>query len=204
MGLGDILFSFQGRINRAKYWLASLIPLALVGVVLCLPMARLPKAATVFLAVTLGIIVLAMALALGVKRLHDRDKSAWWLLIFYVLPIAFDCRQCHGPPRRALVAAHAHGCRAVDLGPGRARIHPRHQRIERVRARSPAAVRELPLQHALTLLATRATARPWIGAISSPASMVASAASRSGSRWVWWWPPRLPPMPSPSASRASG
>ena len=90
MGLSDILFSFQGRINRAKYWLASLIPLALVGAVICLPMARLPKAATVFLAVSLGIIVLAMALALGVKRLHDRDKSAWWLLIFYVLPIAFD------------------------------------------------------------------------------------------------------------------
>jgi uncharacterized membrane protein YhaH (DUF805 family) len=90
MSLGDILFSFSGRINRAKYWLASLIPLVLVGVVLALPFARLPKAATVFLAVSLGIIVLAMALALGVKRLHDRNKSAWWLVIFYVLPVAFD------------------------------------------------------------------------------------------------------------------
>ncbi len=24
--------------------------------------------------------------ALAVKRLHDRNKSAWWLLIFYLLP----------------------------------------------------------------------------------------------------------------------
>src|SRR5262245_1592528 len=90
MGLGDILFSFQGRINRAKYWLASLIPLALIGVVVGLQMARLPKAATVFLSVSLLTIVLAMALALGIKRLHDRNKSAWWLLIFNGLPIVFQ------------------------------------------------------------------------------------------------------------------
>ena len=90
MSLGDILFSFSGRINRAKYWLASFIPLALIAVVLALPMAGLPYAATVFLSVSLAIIVLAMALALGVKRLHDRNKSAWWLVIFYVLPPAFD------------------------------------------------------------------------------------------------------------------
>ena len=90
MSFGDILFSFQGRINRAKYWLASLIPLALIGVVMSLPMARLPKAATVFLAVSLVVIAFAMALALGVKRLHDRNKSAWWLLIFSGLPIVFE------------------------------------------------------------------------------------------------------------------
>ena len=27
-------------------------------------------------------------IALGAKRLHDRDKSAWWLLLFYVVPSA--------------------------------------------------------------------------------------------------------------------
>ena len=26
----------------------------------------------------------------AVKRLHDRDKSAWWLAIFYGVPILFD------------------------------------------------------------------------------------------------------------------
>jgi Protein of unknown function (DUF805) len=25
-------------------------------------------------------------LAIGAKRLHDRDKSAWWLLVFYAAP----------------------------------------------------------------------------------------------------------------------
>ncbi len=27
-----------------------------------------------------------VGLALGAKRLHDRDKSAWWLLLFYFVP----------------------------------------------------------------------------------------------------------------------
>ena len=27
-----------------------------------------------------------VSLALGAKRLHDRNKSAWWLVLFYVAP----------------------------------------------------------------------------------------------------------------------
>src|SRR5262245_65137523 len=27
-----------------------------------------------------------IGLAIGAKRLHDRDKSVWWLLVFYLLP----------------------------------------------------------------------------------------------------------------------
>jgi uncharacterized membrane protein YhaH (DUF805 family) len=26
------------------------------------------------------------AFAVGVKRLHDRDKSGWWILLFYLAP----------------------------------------------------------------------------------------------------------------------
>jgi uncharacterized membrane protein YhaH (DUF805 family) len=29
-------------------------------------------------------------IAIGVKRLHDRDKSGWWLLLFYPLPVVLD------------------------------------------------------------------------------------------------------------------
>ena len=28
--------------------------------------------------------------AVGLKRLHDRDMSGWWLLVFYLLPPALD------------------------------------------------------------------------------------------------------------------
>ena len=40
-----------------------------------------------------GLAVVAFLLTLiivAVKRLHDRDKSAWWLAIFYGVPILFD------------------------------------------------------------------------------------------------------------------
>ena len=26
------------------------------------------------------------SIAVGIKRLHDRDKSGWWLLVFYLVP----------------------------------------------------------------------------------------------------------------------
>ena len=26
------------------------------------------------------------SIAVGIKRLHDRDKSGWWLLLFYLVP----------------------------------------------------------------------------------------------------------------------
>jgi uncharacterized membrane protein YhaH (DUF805 family) len=34
----------------------------------------------------IAIPALLLGLALNAKRLHDRDKSAWWLLVFYAMP----------------------------------------------------------------------------------------------------------------------
>jgi uncharacterized membrane protein YhaH (DUF805 family) len=88
--LGSLLFTFQGRINRAKYWLAVVVYISLMIVV----------TATAFLLgfgmlffVILGIIYLVMlisSIAVGIKRLHDRDKSGWWLLLFYLLPAVLN------------------------------------------------------------------------------------------------------------------
>jgi uncharacterized membrane protein YhaH (DUF805 family) len=87
---GSLLFTFQGRINRAKYWLAVVVYISLMIVV----------TATAFLLgfgmlffVILGIIYLVMlisSIAVGIKRLHDRDKSGWWLLLFYLLPAVLN------------------------------------------------------------------------------------------------------------------
>ena len=30
--------------------------------------------------------MLISGIAVGIKRLHDRDKGGWWLLLFYVVP----------------------------------------------------------------------------------------------------------------------
>jgi uncharacterized membrane protein YhaH (DUF805 family) len=112
------LFSFEGRINRARYWFAILIILCwmiflaalAVGVAVLLghtgpfhfgfsiddvfkifdsasyrslSWADLP----VLVFDTAGsALLLWVYLATSVKRLHDRDKSGWWMVPFFVLP----------------------------------------------------------------------------------------------------------------------
>jgi uncharacterized membrane protein YhaH (DUF805 family) len=96
MSMSQLLFSFSGRLNRKPYWLTTLAIIAVVFVVLILLIA---VAGTGFmtgdfsgLGVLLIIIVLAyipllwVGLAISAKRLHDRNKSAWWLVLFYLVP----------------------------------------------------------------------------------------------------------------------
>lgn len=84
----DLLFGFKGRINRAKFWLAALIYavffLAVVGITMSMS-SSLDALFGVGLIAYIPLIV--SGIAVGIKRLHDRDKSGWWLLLFYVGPL---------------------------------------------------------------------------------------------------------------------
>ncbi len=117
------LFSFHGRINRAKYWLAMLVCLGwmvftiwmLVLVIELLSRAGLlaeqPKyfhfgvedvftlldpatyrtASRGELVAIIGYLIglpilLWIYFAASIKRLHDRDRSGWWMVPFFVLP----------------------------------------------------------------------------------------------------------------------
>jgi uncharacterized membrane protein YhaH (DUF805 family) len=114
MSLFHLLFGFSGRINRAKYWLAVVLWLVFWAIALpaCLLAGfyilgtnlvdgELPSGSDwlekyVRLAVdyaVLFIIFLTLvsvswisAFAIGVKRLHDRNKSGWLIVLFYVVP----------------------------------------------------------------------------------------------------------------------
>jgi uncharacterized membrane protein YhaH (DUF805 family) len=94
MDLGSLLFSFSGRINRAKYWLAVLIyvvVMVVIGLVLVAAFhaggpGNIVSLLFGVIAFVVYIAMLVSGIAIGIKRLHDRDKSGWWLLIFYVLP----------------------------------------------------------------------------------------------------------------------
>ena len=68
-----IYFRFSGRIPRATFWLAS-IPIVLIAVV-----AQMEDEHDWSLLLWLATIW--PALAIYAKRWHDRDKSAWWILI---------------------------------------------------------------------------------------------------------------------------
>jgi uncharacterized membrane protein YhaH (DUF805 family) len=79
----SLLFSFRGRINRAKYWLALLVFLV-ADIVLELVGWALGDGVTFrFLSLVVNPAVLVATMAVAIKRLHDRDRSGWWLLLFY-------------------------------------------------------------------------------------------------------------------------
>src|SRR3979490_2183132 len=107
MNPGNLLFTFKGRINRAKYWLALLIWCVVWAAVLGAGFGGemvadnaggIPIAVLLLLLVTSGV----SGVAVGIKRLHDRDKSGWWLLIFYLLPAVFDGVGRRGVPALSL------------------------------------------------------------------------------------------------------
>jgi len=83
----DLLFGFKGRINRAKYWLVVLtwcIVWAAVAVTMIMSGA---STATAAVALIVLIPTVVSGLAIGLKRLHDRNKSGWSLVLFYLVPL---------------------------------------------------------------------------------------------------------------------
>jgi uncharacterized membrane protein YhaH (DUF805 family) len=114
------LFRFDGRINRARLWLAILVigcwMLFLAGLAAgvsalfggpasfgfrgedvfkivdpaayrSLSTADLPRLAVKTIGTALFAWVYA---ATSIKRLHDRDKSGWWMVPFFVVPGLYD------------------------------------------------------------------------------------------------------------------
>jgi len=90
MSMTQLLFSFQGRLNRKPYWLTNIAVGVIILVAIAIVMVGERRFAEAFLTMAILIILYLplfwVSLALGAKRLHDRDKSAWWLVLFYVGP----------------------------------------------------------------------------------------------------------------------
>jgi uncharacterized membrane protein YhaH (DUF805 family) len=92
--MSELLLSFSGRLNRKPYWLINLILVATVFVILVLvamlggsaALAEFSAFGAALLSFVVALFPAWIVLATGVKRLHDRNKSAWWLLLFYLLP----------------------------------------------------------------------------------------------------------------------
>ena len=94
------LFSFSGRLNRAKFWLiliaTDLVMFVVFGVLAVMGGSSMDMAAdgsmpTIGGGIVGGIVALLafvaavwIGLAVGVKRYHDRGKTGWWVLIALV------------------------------------------------------------------------------------------------------------------------
>lgn len=92
MSITQLLLSFQGRLNRKPYWLTVIATMAIIILLLLLALIMIREQRFEFAGLTVAILIvlyiplLWISLAIGAKRLHDRNKSAWWLLVFYALP----------------------------------------------------------------------------------------------------------------------
>jgi len=89
----DMLFSFEGRISRKPYWMwilfifvGSFVTIFIDGMMTSATTAEqsLPMFYIIFSLVTIW-----PSLAIQAKRWHDRDKSAWWILMNFVPVIGF-------------------------------------------------------------------------------------------------------------------
>jgi uncharacterized membrane protein YhaH (DUF805 family) len=121
MSAKHYLFGFSGRINRAKVWLWVLIAILLwivAGAVAAIgfdwsatiaalkapvadaviPHPACKGTASIVAMVVIGLIAIVYAwalLAIYAKRLHDRNRSAWWLLAYVLLPCILNGYGCH-------------------------------------------------------------------------------------------------------------
>lgn len=85
-----LLTSFDGRINRAKFWagIGVFIAIGVVAMIIdSLLGTKINLGGGGELGIVSGIVSLVsiyFAIALYAKRWHDRDKSGWWTLIMFV------------------------------------------------------------------------------------------------------------------------
>ncbi len=83
---GWLLFLFNGRIDRAAFWIGVIVsaPLFMIGSFLVSVTSADAQAASPCLELPGTLLVLAsfwIFTAISVKRFHDRNKSGWWVLI---------------------------------------------------------------------------------------------------------------------------
>ncbi len=100
-GLPWLLFSLEGRITRAGFWLGTLLTWGVsLGILLagCILWFATNQAAGLiadllvsFIVVIVGLVGMAglvfffwAAVAINAKRLHDHNLSGWWQLMFLI------------------------------------------------------------------------------------------------------------------------
>ena len=84
-GIARLWFGFGGRANRAKYWLVAAINVAIMAALTAVAIVGdSPALWIVFIIVIL--VLMVSSVAVSIRRLHDRGKSGWWVLVFIFVP----------------------------------------------------------------------------------------------------------------------
>ena len=114
--------TFTGRAQRSEYWYFFLFLVIVNIVASVLDSAIFGDISVLYLIATLALLV--PSIAAGVRRLHDTDKSGWWLLLGFIpvvgaiVLIVFFCQRGtvgpnqFGPDPLQASIANAHMARA--------------------------------------------------------------------------------------------
>lgn len=83
MSLGEVYFSFDGRIGRETYWVKGILPILVVSIFVGIMDAVIFSYSQYegLIRLIWNLLIIWPSLALSVKRWHDRDKSGFWVLI---------------------------------------------------------------------------------------------------------------------------
>lgn len=73
-------FDFSGRSRRKEYWMFFLFYFIIYIALMVLDMVL----GLGFLALVFALAALIPNIAVGIRRLHDTDRSGWWLLLGFV------------------------------------------------------------------------------------------------------------------------
>ncbi len=96
-------FPFRGRVGRRRYWISTLLYAVgwALGTVILVVLAALnynPPDDTITSVTIVGFVLLGIAMIVflvvivaglasaGVRRLHDRGKTGYWLALYYLVP----------------------------------------------------------------------------------------------------------------------
>jgi uncharacterized membrane protein YhaH (DUF805 family) len=94
--IARLLFSFRGRAGRIPFWLVWVSWVLIIQVVdyawdagiSAVLFASYGTVTTIAIRVLIAVPALVSGVAVSVRRLHDRDKSAWWLVPYGLVPTA--------------------------------------------------------------------------------------------------------------------
>jgi uncharacterized membrane protein YhaH (DUF805 family) len=83
---------FRGRARRAEYWWFILFTLlvSLVAGVIDTALGTTMQSGVGFVGTVASLALLLPTLAVTVRRLHDTDRSGWWVLAFLIPIVGFE------------------------------------------------------------------------------------------------------------------
>jgi uncharacterized membrane protein YhaH (DUF805 family) len=129
LSLRQMYVEVNGRISRRMFWLHGVGTLLVAGVILNALMDIAGLEADVG-GKLVNLILAWPYIAVSAKRLHDYNRSAWWMLVNLV------------PVVGSFVTLLANGCMRGRRGPNRFGPDPKAMRAQR----TPGAIAALPLR----------------------------------------------------------